>query len=174
MSTNPTFFENELLAYVAKRVKNRSVAEDIVHDVYLKVISNLGQVKDNDKMVGWIYRIARNAIIDYFRFQSRTVDPLDLDWDDEAKPLNQCVERCIVEKLSSLPPMYRDALQFSEMEGLSQLELAKRLNISYSGAKSRVQRARQMLKDALERDYRVKLDGYGNVLRCERRVPCNC
>jgi RNA polymerase sigma-70 factor (ECF subfamily) len=174
MITDPSFFQKELLGYVIKKVKDRSVAEDIVHDVFLKVQAKIDQVRDSDKITGWIYGITRNTIIDHFRFQSRIVDASDLDWENDKQYLNQCVERCVMEKLATLPEKYRVALELSEMQGLSQLELAKRLSISYSGAKSRVQRARQMLKEVLERDYRVQLDGYGNVLRCENRVPCNC
>jgi RNA polymerase sigma-70 factor, ECF subfamily len=55
-----------------------------------------------------------------------------------------------------------------------QKELAVRLGISYSGVKSRVQRARQMLKEKMEALYHIKTDGYGNVLVCEDRVPCGC
>jgi RNA polymerase sigma-70 factor (ECF subfamily) len=174
MITDPTFFQKELLGYVTKKVKDKSVAEDIVHDVFLKVRAKADQVRDSDKMIGWIYRVTKNTIIDHFRFQSRIVKAADLDWDDDKKDLNQCVERCLVEKLATLPNKYREALELSEVQGLSQLDLAKKLNISYSGAKSRVQRARQMLKEMMEREYHVKLDNYGNVIRCENRVPCNC
>lgn len=174
MITDPTFFQNQLLGYVTKKVKDKAVAEDIVHDVFLKVQSKSTQIKDNDKALAWIYRVTKNAIIDHFRFQSKMIDASDLDWDNEKSSLNQCVERCITQKLTTLPPKYREALELSELQGLSQLDLAKHLNISYSGAKSRVQRARQMLKESLENDYLVKLDGYGNVIQCENRIPCNC
>lgn len=172
MIIDPTFFQNELLAYVIKKVKDRSVAEDIVHDVFLKVQAKASQVRDNDKALGWVYRVTHNTIIDHFRFQSRIVKADDLDWEEDKKNLNECVERCITEKLTTLPPKYKEALELQEIQGLSQLELAKRLNISYSGAKSRVQRARQMLREQMEKDYHVKLDNYGNVIRCTNRVPC--
>ena len=174
MITDPTFFQKELLGYVTSKVKDRSVAEDIVHDVFLKVHARAGQVRDTDKLIGWIYRVTKNTIIDHFRFQSRIVKAEDLDWEDEKTYLNQCVERCLEEKMATLPEKYREALELSEVQGVSQIDLAKRLNISYSGAKSRVQRARQMLKDMMDREYHVKLDSYGNVIRCENRLPCGC
>lgn len=174
MITNPTFFQKELLGYVVKRVKDKALAEDIVHDVFLKVQAKADQLKADDKMVGWIYRITRNTIVDHFRFQSRIVKAEDLDWEDDKSYLNQCVERCLNEKLATLPAKYREALELSDLHGVSQLDLAKKLNISYSGAKSRVQRARQMLKDMMEREYHVKLDNYGNVIRCENKLPCGC
>lgn len=174
MITDPTFFQKELLGYVARRVKDRSLAEDIVHDVFLKVHAKSSQLKESDKLTSWIYQITRNTIIDHFRFQSRTIKPEDLDWEEDEAYLNQCVERCLAEKLTELPGIYREALELSEVQGISQLDLAKRLNISYSGAKSRVQRGRQMLKEMMEREYHVKLDNYGNVIRCENRLPCGC
>ncbi|HZY79526.1 MAG TPA: sigma-70 family RNA polymerase sigma factor [Cyclobacteriaceae bacterium] len=172
MITDPKFFQNELLGYVLKRVKDKSLAQDIVHDVFLKVQARSGQLRENDKMVGWIYQVAKNTIVDHFRFTSRMVNANDVDWEEEKENLNECVERCITGKLQTLPEKYKEALELSDLQGLSQLELAKRLNISYSGAKSRVQRARRMLKERMEKDYHVKLDGYGNVIRCKNRVPC--
>jgi RNA polymerase sigma-70 factor (ECF subfamily) len=174
MIIDPTFFQNELLGYVIKKVRDRSVAEDIVHDVFLKVEAKAGQVKESDKMIPWIYRVTKNTIIDHFRFQSRIVTASDLDWEDEKQYLNDCVERCLTEKLVLLPAKYREAIELSEMQGLSQLDIARRLNISYSGAKSRIQRGRQMLKAMMEKEYHVKLDHYGNVVRCENRLPCGC
>jgi len=174
MITDPAFFQNELLGYVVKRVKDKSLAEDIVHDVFLKVQARSLQLKESDKMAGWIYRITQNAIIDHFRFQSRVVRSEDLDWSEDKTSLNECVESCLAEKLATLPDKYREAIELSEVQGLSQLDLAKRLNISYSGAKSRVQRARRMLKEIMDREYHVKLDNYGNVIRCENRLPCGC
>lgn len=174
MIIDPTFFQTELLGYVTKKVKDRAVAEDIVHDVFLKVQLKSIQLKDNEKMLGWIYSVTRNTIIDHFRFQSKVIKAGDVDWETDKQELNQCVERCLEEKLATLPEKYREAIELSEVQGLSQLELARRLNISYSGAKSRVQRARQMLKEMMEREYHLKLDNYGNVIRCENRLPCGC
>ncbi len=174
MIANPTFFQNELLSYVIRKVKDRSVAEDIVHDVFLKVQMRSTDLKDDTKAIGWIFRITQNTIIDHYRSQSKTINASDLDWESDERDLNACVERCVEEKLATLPEKYREAFELSEVQGVSQLDLAKRLNISYSGAKSRVQRARQMLKDRLENDYLVKLDKYGNVVTCKNRIPCGC
>jgi RNA polymerase sigma-70 factor (ECF subfamily) len=76
------------------------------------------------------------------------------------------------ELLPTLPDKYREALQLTEIENLSQLELAERLGISYSGAKSRVQRARQMLKEKMDEVLIVKTDAYGNAIVCKDRTPC--
>ena len=164
----------ELKNFIYRRVKDNEVAEDLVQDVYLKVHFKLGQLKDSDKITGWIYQITRNAITDHFRSKSKGIPVTELDWGTDKHALNECVSSCLTEMLDTLPDHYKEALKLAEMENLSQIELANRLNISYSGAKSRVQRARQMLKDKMDEQYLIKTDSYGNVIVCENRVPFNC
>ncbi|MEP6736578.1 MAG: sigma factor-like helix-turn-helix DNA-binding protein, partial [Chryseolinea sp.] len=74
----------------------------------------------------------------------------------------------------TLPDKYREAIELTELNNLSQTDLADKLKISYSGAKSRVQRARRMLKEKMEEQYQIKMDAYGNAIVCENRTPCNC
>ncbi|MEO7992044.1 MAG: RNA polymerase sigma factor SigZ [Chryseolinea sp.] len=166
--------QEELKNFVYRRVRNKALAEDIVQDVFLKVHAKLGQLKDTEKVSGWIYQITRNTITDYYRSKSKNISTQDLDWESDHQMLNDCVSSCLQEMLLTLPEKYREALELTELKNLSQTELALKLQISYSGAKSRVQRARQMLKEKMNESYRIKMDSYGNVLICENRVPCNC
>lgn len=166
--------QEKLKSFVFRYTRDRAVAEDIVQDVFLKVHSRLGQLKESEKLTGWIFQITRNTIADYFRSKSKTIHTYDIDWENENKSLNDCVVTCLQDMMATLPGKYRDALELAELKNVSQLELAKALNISYSGAKSRVQRARQMLKDKMEAAYLIKFDAYGNVIVCEDRAPCAC
>ena len=150
--------QQELRGFVYHRVKDKAVADDIVQDVFLKVHSNLGQLKDTDKLTGWIFRITRNAITDHFRSKSKSLNYSDLDWEDDRQDLNDCVGRCLSEMLVTLPEKYREALELSEIQNLSQIDLARKLKISHSGAKSRVQRAMDLVdggwKDLLPKSKR--------------------
>ena len=157
-----------------RHTKDKELAEDIVQDVFLKVHSRVGQLKESDKLAGWIFQIARNTITDHFRNKTKTINPADIDWEAEKKPLNDCVAGCLQDMMNTLPEKYRSALELTELKNLSQIELAKELNISYSGAKSRVQRARQVLKEKMDEAYLIKFDSYGNVVVCEDRGPCSC
>jgi RNA polymerase sigma-70 factor (ECF subfamily) len=76
-----------------------------------------------------------------------------------------------------LKPAYRDALLLTEWEGLTQFEMGKRLGLSPSGAKSRVQRARDQLKNLLLDCCRFELDHRGNIIEMtprknKCRAPC--
>jgi RNA polymerase sigma-70 factor, ECF subfamily len=137
-----------------------------------KHITHLSQLKESDKITNWIYQIAQNTVTDHFRKRERKINSTDLDWEGEPPNFNACVAGYLNELLSSLPDIYREALQLAEIEDISQLELAERLGISYSGAKSRVQRARQMLRKKLEEVLIIKTDCYKNVIVCKDRIPC--
>jgi len=163
-----------LLSFVEAKVKERATAEDIVQEVFIKIHSKAGQLKEHDKISGWIYQITRNAVADHFRQHSRNVEPINVDWESSYHEFNDCVAHCLHVLLSSLPEKYRVPLQLAEVDNLSQYEIAEKLNITYSGARSRVQRARKMLKDKLDELYYIETDRYGNVIVCENRVACCC
>jgi RNA polymerase sigma-70 factor, ECF subfamily len=165
---------DELLDFVHGKVKDKSIAEDIVQDVFIKAYTRSRQLRETDKISGWIYQIARNAIMDHYRASSRSIAPVNVDWDDSYNELNDCVALCLRKLIVSLPEKYRVPLELTEIENYSQHEVAQRLNITYSGARSRVQRARKLLREKLESLYIVKTDSYGNVIVCENRTPCCC
>lgn len=166
--------QDKLKNFVFKHTKDKATTDDIVQDVFLKVHDKVGQLKESDKLVPWIFQITRNAITDHFRRQAKTINSYDIDWDSERVSLNDCVHSCLRDMLDSLPEKYRQALEMTELQNVSQLDLARLLGISYSGAKSRVQRAREMLKGKMDDAYNIKVDAYGNVIVCENKKPCSC
>jgi hypothetical protein len=75
--------------------------------------------------------------------------------------------------IHSLPGPYREAILLTEFDGLSQVEMARRLGISVSGPKSRVQRGRRQLKNMLLDCCRFEFDRRGRVFDCQaRRNDC--
>ncbi len=164
-----------LKQFIRSRVPNDELAEDILHDTFLKMHEKIDTLKDDGKFEAWLYQIARNAIVDYYRSRkpkeelrddmsvSDTVD------EDTMKKISSCVE----EFVKSLSEPYREALVMVEYEGVKQTELAQRLGISVSGAKSRVQRARQMLKDMLMNCCHFEFDRYGTIIDYHP-ISCRC
>jgi RNA polymerase sigma-70 factor (ECF subfamily) len=169
---NWTDVQSELKGFVYKRVKDKALTEDIVHDVFLKVQAKIHQVKESDKLFGWIYQITRNTITDHFRKNSKTINPKDIDWESSPPNFNDCVTNAIIELIPTLPDMYRIPLEMTELQNLSQLEVAEKLGLNYTTTKTRVQRARQMLRDKMDEILIVKTDGYGNVIVCKNRGAC--
>lgn len=138
--------------FIRARVTEPAIAEDILHDVFVKFQSRLNEFRDPAKTHGWLFLVARNAVIDHYRTRKRTSElsesqAVDLRVTDtiEIEELHVQLRRII----DRLPEPYREAFVLTTFEGLKQEELARRLGISLSGAKSRVQRAREQLKEML-------------------------
>ena len=169
-------FAEKLGQFIRSRVSDRAAAEDILQDVFVKIQNRLGQLQDPAKLQGWIYLIARNAIIDHYRTRKETVEvpdnlPAEPDGDDgEVEELKAAFRRMIY----SLPDPYREAVVLSELDGLTQVELARRLGISLSAAKSRVQRGRRQLKDMLHECCAFEFDRRGQVIGCEPKALGGC
>jgi RNA polymerase sigma-70 factor (ECF subfamily) len=160
--------------YVLNYVRDKQDAEDIVQDIFIKIQLQQHQVRNPEKLIGWMYRIAKNAVIDHFRLKKKEQSGILVEIEDDRNIFNECVEQCLNALAGTLPTPYQEALELYEKQNISQTELARRWNISYSGAKSRVQRARQLLKEKLQSLYRIETDAYGNILVCENRELCNC
>lgn len=156
---------DRLTNFVYGKVKNAELTKDIVQDVFLKVFSKADTLRDNKKMVAWIYQIARNEIINHFRKIKPTGMIKDVALEEqEEETLTTELSECLHPLIASLAPKYREALILADIEKMSQKEIAVKLNISYSGAKSRVQRGREMLKLTMEECCAITTDVYGNVL----------
>lgn len=166
-------FHDRLHQFVRQRVQNPSDAEDIVQEVFLRIHQRLSTLKERDRLIPWMFQIARNAVIDYYRSPLRrweipTADKIEQQFSDSQNDndpsLNRELAACLRPFLATLPDTYRIPLEWVELEGMSQRAVASQLGLSISGAKSRVQRGRQKLKALLLRCCAVQMDQVGNVI----------
>lgn len=154
-------------------------AEDVLQDVLLRAHNHAGELRDEERAIGWLYQIARNATIDLYRRKAahRTDAILDVDAlpREPDEPAGQELVRCMTHMLTQLPEEYREAVRQSDLENRPQQEIADALGISLSGAKSRVQRGRAMLKSLMQECCHLELDKYGRALEqvC-RNEDCRC
>jgi RNA polymerase sigma-70 factor (ECF subfamily) len=138
--------------FIRARVADPATAQDILHDVFLKFQSRLNEFHDPAKVQGWLFLVARNAVIDHYRTRKPTSELTEsLPAELPRIPVNEMEELHVVFRqiMDRLPEPYRQALVLTAFEGFPQEELARRLGISLSAAKSRVQRGREQLKEML-------------------------
>lgn len=170
-----TGFHQELKAFILNKTHNSSDADDILQEVFIKIIHNIDKVNQAENLQHYLYGIVRNAIYDYFRNKKFMIDNTGFEEkisEEETQSLNTTIAECCIKPfIHKLPDNYRDALLITEFQDISQKELAEKLNISYSGAKSRVQRGKEKLKDLLLQCCAYKADVYGNILNAEN---CDC
>ncbi len=164
-----------LCRFVCSRFADEADAEDILQDVFLKIHTNLEAVRDTERVESWMYQIARNSIADFYRSRRRLTSLPELAVSDDypEEDAAESLAPSIRDIVESLPEPYRQALILTEYQGLSQKELAERLGISLSGAKSRVQRARQKIKDILLACCHFEFDARGLVYDY-REHCCTC
>jgi RNA polymerase sigma-70 factor (ECF subfamily) len=178
-----THLSSDLRRFIRRRVSDDHAADDLLQETFVRVHRSIGALQEADRLAAWVYRIARNVIHDHHRKAAHaTVALADADpVDDADEHLSQVRCRCagwLGEMIQLLPEGYREAVQLAEIEGLSQQEVADRLGLSLSGAKSRIQRGRAMLKDVLEQCCHFEIDGRGNIMdydpKPDRKVCRDC
>jgi RNA polymerase sigma-70 factor (ECF subfamily) len=164
----------DLGRFIRRKVTDDHAADDLLQETFMRVHRNLPALQETDRLAAWVYRIARNVIHDYYRATVNSVVVLDgtdppEEPDDRAGCARACACEWMEELIAQLPDGYREAVRLSEIEGLPQREVAERLGLSLSGAKSRVQRGRAMLRGVLEACCHFEFDRRGNVLDYEPR-----
>jgi RNA polymerase sigma-70 factor (ECF subfamily) len=169
-------FTVQLRRFIASRVRNETDAEDVLQEVFIKIHRGIDKLEAPSKLHAWVYQITRNAITDYYRkgddaLEARSELPDVVAEESGNEEVEAEVATWLRPMMEELPDKYREALQLTDIHGLTQKELAERLNISLSGAKSRVQRAREKLKDVLLECCHVEVDRLGRVVDWESKEP---
>jgi RNA polymerase sigma-70 factor (ECF subfamily) len=172
----------DLRRFIRRRVADDHAADDLLQETFVRVHRGLPALQEEDRLAAWVYQIARNVIHDHHRQAARATLALVDDPADEADERLGCLRgqagEWLAELIGQLPDGYREAVQLAEIEGLPQQEVAARLGLSLSGAKSRIQRGRAMLKAVLERCCDFEFDRRGNLIgydpRPDRTVCRDC
>jgi len=179
---------DRLRAFVGRRVGDPHAADDVTQEVLLRLHRHLGELRAEDRLDAFAYRIARNAIIDHYRSRAsarESVSPPDdlidrLEGEsgsgdalDEAAGRQELV-RCLEPVMSRLPEPYREALRLTDLGDLSQAEAAELAGLSIPGMKSRVQRARVQLHELLTSCCDVTIDRSEHIADVQQRGPCAC
>jgi RNA polymerase sigma-70 factor (ECF subfamily) len=182
-------FHESLLAFIARRVRDRDTAEDILQDVMLRIHRHAGELEHASAIGGWVYQIARNAITDHYRrAASRREQPVGIelggdgafDPEPDENAARSEVAACLRPFLDELPAHHREALTLTELGELSQADAARRLGVSPSGMKSRVQRGRAQLREMLVECCQISLDRRARVTSYDPHGsggcgdPCGC
>ena len=161
--------------FIRERVAYEQDVEEIAQNVLVKIFSGANTLKNSSRINPWIYQITRNAIIDYYRKNSKTVRLVELNEElaevyYEDQNSNKEIAGCLKAMIENLPDKYKQAVLLTEFKHLTQKELSVVLGLSISGAKSRVQRARKMLKEMLVSCCSLEFDSMGNIIEYKHNM----
>lgn len=172
--------------YVLRMVKERSIAEELTQDIFVKVYKSLPQFRGDSGLPTWIYKIATNACLDHFRSRvhkkSETTDLLILENSRDTSLSQPCKEpttaeeqlismemsACIRGYIDDLPEDYRAVILLHDLQGFTNPEIAEITGTTLDTVKIRLHRARRKMRDL----FSCKCSFYRderNVLRCVQR-----
>lgn len=178
-----TDYYTDILQFVKRRVQYTEDAKDLTQEIFYKL-----SVQQSISSSTWVYTVARNTIIDYYRKKKQTV--VDLGQlpisENKSSPLPQWTEEqvCYIkqylyQQIDTLPEDYKQVILLSEIQGMKQKDIAKELGLPASTVRSRVQRGRKKLKAKITACCEIIQGGQGSVMdfrpKSNQSIPsCNC
>lgn len=164
-------YQTALRGFLLSKVANSADVEDILQEVLIKTHQHLGEVHQQSKIKPWLFQVANNAVIDFYRKRGSTQQrEADVAWyDEDVSDVIDSFTACLEPFIKQLPEQQRQLLMVIELEGISQKDYAEQNGISYSTLKSRVKKARELLKKQFDDCCYFELDKNGNVIDYQRK-----
>ncbi len=154
-------YQREIINFHYRFVRSRFEAEDLAQETFVKAYFNLKKLQEPAKLKSWLYQIARNTVIDYFRKNKKSRNDVSLDHNilenfaetasedshkyamdaETSKELQKCLDLLVSDDQRIVKLLYYDGFSYNE---ISQL-----LAINQNTLKSRLHRARKILAEAI-------------------------
>lgn len=155
-------YKDELYFFILKKVKNKTAANDIFQNTFLKIHKNLPTLKDEDKIKAWIFQIARNEIINWINKEAVYTDESTvLQEVDKHNYQDIC---CFDKFINNLPTIYEEVIELVYIKGYKQKEASQILGISLANVKARIRRAKAILKQNFNECCKYDLDKNGLLM----------
>lgn len=180
------------LSFLERRVGDRGLSEDILQDALVRGIDKLGQLREEESVTGWFYRVLRNAVVDHMRRRASEQRKLSLlaaelaryepaeslEPELDARELSQAARAatrelesdvcaCVTRLAATLKPEYADMVQRIDVEGMPVKQVAEALGITPNNAAVRVFRAREALRKRVRECCGACADNHCATCDCE-------
>mgnify|MGYP001599532287 CR=1 FL=1 len=158
--------QRDLVNFHYRFVGNRPEAEDLAQDTFIKAYKKFDTLKEPDKLKSWLFQIARNTVIDFFRknknkpfvmdsaILENIADTASIDYQgrvaqmEVSKELERCIAQLVKEDRAIIKLLY--------YEGFSYKEIGELLHMNQNTLKSRLHRARKILLEAIQANSALK------------------
>jgi RNA polymerase sigma-70 factor (ECF subfamily) len=161
-------YENKVYRLAIKLTRNETLAEEVMQEVFLKIYEKIGTFRGESALSSWIYRIAANASFAKLNLEKRhqhadieeTMPQAEIALQDRQDSTLELPDRplltnealsVISRAIERLPEDFRVVLTLRDVEGMSNEEVARILDLSVPAVKSRLHRARLLLRKRLAR-----------------------
>ena len=155
-------YATEVKRFILSKVKEQTVADDLLQETFIKIHTKLETLKDADKLKSWVFSIARYTVIDYFRNSDLNHGLVDDTISVEDSNPEHTKEDCLEGIIKALPKKYREPLILSDVQGLKQIQISEQLQRPLSTVKSQIQRARKLIAQGFVDccDFKINNKGY--------------
>lgn len=161
-----------LYNYALKHTKDKDIAADITQQVLMKIYRACFKNTEVKNTRSWLFQIAHHAIIDYHKSQQKN-NFVNIDLSKSDHPSVWSDLAVFMEPLINfLPTKYAIPLKMYVLEGLKQTEIAEQLNLSLSATKSRILRAKNLLRQEIEACCHLEKRADGQILDFRIKESC--
>ncbi len=148
-------FKSPVFNLVYRYTKNHTIAEDLVHDIFLKAFTNIKKLREEKVFVNWLYRIAINTCLDHLRKNKK--EKLDVSFNDgkdyaqiHTNARENVIKNEILElAIEKLPLKMKTVFLLHDVQGFKHKEIAKILKCSVGTSKSQLFKARKKIREYL-------------------------
>jgi RNA polymerase sigma-70 factor (ECF subfamily) len=159
-----TCYSEDLKRFIVSKIKDVTIADDILQDTFIKIHKKLHTLKDITKLKSWCFTIARHLILDYWKTANITFQIAHYEKETVALEGEHKEQDCLRGILKNLPKKYRDPIFLSDIKGLKQQEVADQLQQSLPTTKSQIQRARRLIAEGFMDCCGFKVNKRGNLV----------
>lgn len=152
-------FSPKIYKFIYFRVGHKEIAEDVLSDTFIKGWQKITHVTSPAALSAWLYQIAKNNIIDYYRIKKETIALEDVQdfLEDEINPVDDTnlniEQKKILDVMKELPQEQQDVIKYKFFEDLSNEEIAYVLGKTEGAIRVIQHRAVSKLKELLNKKY---------------------
>lgn len=165
-------YKSGLEFYILKKVKDKDIANDLSHEVLMKIYNSCCSDIEIRNVRSWMFQIAHNTTVDYLKNENRFTHEVPEDTETDETNAYKEIEKWVRPLMELLPEKYAVPLQLSDLEDLKQADVSKKLNLSLTATKSRIQRARKLLKEKIIECSNMETNSSGDLVFIEIKPDC--
>lgn len=154
-------YSNILFGICLKYSRNKTEAEDNLHDSFMTIFDKIGQFRSEGSFEGWMKRITVNTVLQKYRKSEHLhVVSENLEEEKELEPLYSDMSlQTLLKYIQELPNKYRLTFNMYVLDGYTHKEISEQLGTSPGTSKSNLARARMILKERIEREQKKSVIG---------------
>jgi RNA polymerase sigma-70 factor (ECF subfamily) len=155
-------FSEKIYRFIYFRVGHKEIAEDVLSDTFVKGWQKITQINSPAALSAWLYQIAKNNIIDYYRIKKETIDLSEVEnfLEDEVNSVDttnlNIEQKQLLELVDELPDEQREVIKYKFFEDLENEEIAYIMNKSEGAIRVIQHRAINKLKELANKKYAIR------------------